>query len=72
MTAEEQARLLWIPHLAGARTVNELILRGGELWWEENGDGRRMTFELDEGSSMMTVLKRYLSRKRPDLLKELK
>ncbi|MGH9837669.1 MAG: hypothetical protein ACREEM_02670 [Blastocatellia bacterium] len=71
LTVEEQSSLSDDPRLAGARTVNELILRGGLEWWRLKGLERKMVFVLDEKSSMMSVLKLYLEQHHPDLLEEL-
>jgi hypothetical protein len=68
---EEQASLALDPRYAGARTVNELILRGGREWWRLKGSERKMVFVLDEKSSMMNVLRQHLEQHRPDLLEEL-
>lgn len=49
--------------LYGAETVNEIIQRGGQRWWQRNGNDVAMYFELSEESAMMRVFRGYLSEK---------
>lgn len=53
------------PRFRGLRIndLNDLILRHGEEWWEEWGDGREMIFNLDGRSRSMKILLRYLQTK---------
>jgi len=51
------------PKLKGARTLNQLILRGGRSWWEEYGNEREAEFDLSDGSSSLRVLQEYLKSK---------
>jgi hypothetical protein len=46
--------------LSGVTTLNELMQNDGAVWWEENGVGLEMIFDLAENSSMMRTLLRYL------------
>ena len=57
---ENRKRLL--PNeLAGITTLNELMQFGGAKWWDDNGLGLEMTFDLSSNSSMMKTLLQYLA-----------
>jgi len=71
LNRDEQEVLSQDPQYAGVASLNELMMRGGREWWRKYGSERKMIFVLNENSSMMAVLRNYLSEKRPDLLKEL-
>ena len=71
LTLREKMQIARFPQLAGAQTLNELMLQGGNQWWKENGTERQMTFELGQDSSMMKTLRHYLMQKHPELLPEL-
>jgi hypothetical protein len=57
---ENRKRLL-PDELAGITTLNELMQLGGSQWWDYNGIGLEMTFDLAPNSSMMKTLLQYMA-----------
>jgi len=49
--------------LKGATTINQIIQRDGQAWWQQFGSFRSMNFDLADGSEMMKVFKKYLTGK---------
>lgn len=66
LTRQEQARLP--ESLKGVKTLNELMLIGGDQWWRKFGMERKMTFDLSRDSLSWQVFFHYLRRR--GLLKE--
>jgi hypothetical protein len=62
LTSADQ-RLL-AAELAGAQTIQDIFARGGDAWWSQHGDARKMIFDLAPDSPMMKRLQNYLKRKR--------
>lgn len=61
LTRTEQ--LLLTKELVGAQTIQDIFARGGEEWWSQHGDGRKMVFELAPDSKMSRRLQDYLKLK---------
>ena len=61
LTLEEQRRLPL--ELRGARTISEVILRGGAHWWRIVGYERKLVFNLAPGSRSRNILTEYRRRK---------
>jgi hypothetical protein len=51
------------PELGKCRDLNDLMMRGGQEWWRQNGSGRDMIFLLSDGELSLTVLGNYLADK---------
>ena len=69
---EDEKNVLWqSPQFNGVVCLNDLMLRDGVDWWKEHGTERKMIFVLDESSSMMATLRKYVSEKHPELIEEL-
>ncbi len=49
--------------LYGTESVNEVLEQARQDWWRRYGYDTEMRFELDEGSAMMAVFRKYLSDK---------
>ena len=61
LTRAEQ--LLLTNELVGVQTIQEIFARGGEEWWSQHGDGRKMVFDLAPDSQMSKRLQVYLRMK---------
>lgn len=57
----ENRRRFLPDEMSDIKTLNELMQRGGADWWDDNGIGLEMTFDLAPNSSMMKTLLQYLA-----------
>ncbi|MFN7948372.1 MAG: phage minor head protein [Blastocatellia bacterium] len=58
---EDRELILLRKRLSSAQTLNDLMLAGEHEWWRRNGFEKEMLFDLDSESSMMKVMKAYVS-----------
>lgn len=62
LTEAERRRLP--THLAGARTLHELLTApGGREWWRRYGSGREATFDPSPASPHTAILRAYLEQR---------
>lgn len=61
LTAKEKTKLP--DFLKTANDLNDIFLLGGKFWWLQNGTGRDMIFELDEGKTSYQIWQTYLQEK---------
>ena len=54
--------------LIGAQTIQGVFARGGEAWWSQHGDARKMVFDLAPDSQMSKRLQAYLKLKQKGIM----